>query len=109
MSYDLPEFEKRPKSRVLPLVNQAFGIENVVRLDVHNDGHYRLILKPTVCTLAEGATEPSKSQWATLKKRLKRRDRKVFMFKDYGVMNLEQGSNTMKYYYLEFGFFLYDE
>ena len=51
------------------------------------------------------ATEPSKSQWSTLKKQLKRRDHQIFVFKEYGTVpcNAETDATCL---YLDFGFFL---
>jgi hypothetical protein len=51
--------------------------------------------------LADGATEPSKSQWNSLKKRFKRAAPYVFMFKEHGAAECEGGAC----YYLDFGFF----
>lgn len=109
MQDNLPELEKRPKSRVMPLVQNAFGVEHVARLDDDGQGKFRVLLKRSVCQLAEGTNEPSKSQWGTLKKRLKRRDHRVFIFKQHGLLEEGEGSNSRTYYYLDFGFFRYDE
>jgi hypothetical protein len=48
------------------------------------------------------ATEPSKSQWNGLKKRLKRMDQQVFIFKVHG----HQRAGDQNYCYLDFGFLL---
>jgi hypothetical protein len=102
---DLPEFEKRPRARVMPLMNDVFG-SSFVALETFEDGRFRVIFRRHVFTLPDEASEPSRSQWTTLKKRLKRRDRRIFIFRDYGKVMREQPMEEQ--YYLDFGFFRYD-
>jgi hypothetical protein len=64
-------------------------------------GHYRVIFDPSYFNLQAGQTEPSKSQWNTLKKKLKRHDPRIFVFKEYGATTHE-GEQC---YFLDFGFF----
>lgn len=101
-SDELPEFAKRKKHEVNKLLTSVFGIENMVKLDEFEDHHFRVLFKPEFFILNPDATEPSKSQWNTLKKKLKRRDRQLFIFKQYGDI-LHDGEQA---YYLDFGFFL---
>ncbi|MFQ3646264.1 MAG: hypothetical protein SNJ54_05180 [Anaerolineae bacterium] len=105
MSSDLPEFEKRPRARVMPLMHDVFG-PSMVSLEAFPDGHFRVIFRRGVFTLADEAAEPSRSQWTTLKKRLKRRDHRVFIFREHGKAPCSEAGGDC--YYLDFGFFLYD-
>jgi hypothetical protein len=104
MEYDLPEFEKRPQYQVLPYVKEVFT-KNFARLIEYDDGHYRVIFKSSYFVLPEGAEEPSKSQWGTLKKKMKRHHKGVFIFKETGKADCEGGQGDC--YYLDFGFFAY--
>lgn len=100
MEQNLPEFQKKAKDKVLMFVTQVFGGENIVNLVQFDDGHFRITFKSSFFEMKEEQTEPSKSQWSTLKKRMKRRDHKVFIFKTYGTIDT--------HYYLDFGFFKFD-
>lgn len=100
---ELPEFDKRDSGRVLTLVKSIFG-SHFAKLDTFDDGHFRVVFQPAYFTLHEGATEPSKSQWSSLKKRIKRRDRLIFIFKETGKVQCGVGDDTC--YYIDFGFFL---
>ena len=71
-------------------------------LYAYGDGHFRIIFDPDYFILQDDRTEPSRSQWNTLKKRMKRMNRNVFVFKDHGVQ--DDG-----FYWIEFGFFLEKE
>lgn len=105
---DLPEFKSRRKEDVL---KYASGIltndpqlkhSDLVDLIAYEDGHYRAIFTPHYFILPEGQTEPSKSQWSTLKKKFKRHEPNIFVFKDYGETKTVDG----KCYYVDFGFFI---
>jgi hypothetical protein len=103
----LPEFKRRSREQVMRFVREVFGgsaamhASHLVDLIEHQDMHYRVLFKSTYFILPAGQTEPSKSQWNTLKKKLKRHDRDVFVFKDHGTVKTPEGTN----YYLDFGFF----
>ncbi len=85
------------------LTNPAVGEDTqLISLDEYPDGHYRAWFLPTYFVLADGVTEPSKSQWNTLKKKLKRHDARAFVFKAYG----EEVRDDQMLYYLDFGFFV---
>lgn len=101
---DLPNFQQRKGFQVMPLVQGVFG-NHFVRLETFKDGHYRVIFKPEYFTMQGDATEPSKSQWSSLKKRIKRRDHLVFIFKEYGNAPCQPDSdNQAECYYVDFGF-----
>lgn len=76
------------------------GHSHLLRLIPHDDGYYRALFAPAYFILSEGQTEPSKSQWNTLKKKLKRLDKQAFVFKEHGETQHE-GEQA---YYLDFGF-----
>ena len=104
MDYDLPEFDlKQAKRGGLPLANQIFT-DNFITLNIDDNGRCRAIFKKSYFVLQGDNTEPSKSQWSTLKKKLKRHNRGVFVFKETGEIACSPESETMCYY-LDFGFF----
>lgn len=104
---ELPNFKPRRYEQVKSLMNHIFINERVseeshlVELVEYDDGHYRAVFHPAYFVLADGATEPSKSQWNTLKKHVKRYDEKLFIFKEYGKV----ACGNAICYYLDFGFF----
>lgn len=111
---DLPEFQTRKVHDVMPFITQIFGVAGgsaLLKLIPYDDGSFRAIFKSTFFALQEGQTEATKSQWSTLKKRMKRHDRRVFVFKEHGETNCEDaGANVSpardyRCYYLDFGFF----
>jgi hypothetical protein len=112
---DLPEFEFRKVHHVMPYITRVLETpagNALIRLVAHPDGHFRAIFKSTYFTLAEGHTEPSRSQWATLKKKMKRHNRQVFIFKNHGETDCRQAAKNVaadrdyRCLYVDFGFFL---
>ena len=75
---DLPPFNKRNRDNVLAYISlilmneQTSDVSHFVDLLEFDDGHYRVLFKPTYFALQNGQTEPTKSQWNSLKKKLKR-------------------------------------
>lgn len=111
MSYnDLPEFEAQSAQRVKHYGKDIFG-SSLLDVIEYDDGHYRAVFKSGYFTLHEGATEPTKSQWNTLKKRMKRHNREIFIFKEYGEVDCDvlYGEKERGYrcLYVDFGFFKY--
>lgn len=106
MDYELPEFEKRPQYLVLPYAKQIFTA-NFVRLIEYDDHHFRVIFKSTYFVLQDDNTEPTKSQWATLKKKMKRHNKGVFIYKDTGLVDCGFENSDSECYYIDFGYFLY--
>jgi hypothetical protein len=106
MENDVPEFNLvEAKRRALPFVNSIFT-DKLSKLEIADDGRCRAIFKKSFFTLNEGETEPSKSQWSTLKKKLKRHNRGVFIFKETGETACAEGSSD-KCFYIDFGFYRY--
>lgn len=106
MMRDLPRFQVRDKARVEAFAKRVFSHTNegptyLRGMVTFADGHYRAVFAPGFFTLAEGQTEVSRSQWSNLKKRLKRHDPRVFVFKEYGAA--PWGDEACLY--VDFGFF----
>lgn len=101
---DLPQFRKRDFDAVYEFMehvltrNEDTSLHELIPYD---DGHFRAIFKIDYFLIAEDRTEPSKSQWSTLKKKLKRHDDRIFVFKEHGFVACDD--NTCGY--IDFGFF----
>ncbi|MFW5748841.1 MAG: hypothetical protein ACOCYT_04425 [Chloroflexota bacterium] len=98
---DLPEFDERPYEWVYKFARYVLSHgkdSSLIRLEAFDDGHYRAVFRKDYFILGEDRTEPSKSQWNTLKKRIKRINRDVFIFKQHG-------ETADGHYYMDFGFF----
>ena len=102
---DLPPFKRRNRTEVAafiaPLLISEQHPEESALIDLleYDDGHYRALFKPSYFVIKEGQTAPTKSQWNSLKKKLKRHEAAVFVFKEYGDVGTEEAQ-----YYLDFGF-----
>lgn len=82
------------------LVNEHTRVDSYfVELLDYEDGHYRVLFDPGYFVLQEGQAEPTKSQWNSLKKKLKRHDQQAFVFKAHGTVGGPEPR-----YYLDFGF-----
>ena len=106
---ELPEFQQRPYEQALNYAKQVFQDRedrdhtHFIDLIAYDDGHFRALFERDFFYIQPGADEPSKSQWNTLKKHMKRIDRKTFVFKDHGKTQTHDGRPC---YYVDFGFFL---
>lgn len=107
MSSDLPQLRHRPFDMVHSyaaevLTNAHLSDTSFLRKLVPQDaGYYRAFFAPEFFVLAEGNTEPSRSQWNSLKKKFKRHDRSAFVLKQYGSAMCD----GQPCYYVDFGFF----
>jgi hypothetical protein len=104
---DLPRFQRRHRDHVMAFINHVFmqGSSSYLRdLIEYDDGHYRVVFDMAIFSLQSGQTQPSKSQWNNLKKKLKRHDPKVFMFKAHGEVDCGNFASE-KCGYMDFGFF----
>jgi hypothetical protein len=105
---DLPSFRARPTQAVIEYISdvltQGASETAFVRLVEYDDNSYRAVFRRAYFTLPEGQTAPSKSQWNSLKKKMKRHDPRVFIFKEHGETGCEtdEGNDC---YYVDFGFF----
>jgi hypothetical protein len=97
---ELPRFRKMRFDTVHQFASHAISHEGksaLKQLIPHDDHHFRALFSADYFMLGEDRPAPTRSQWSTLKKRLKRLRHDVFIFKDYG----RQGD----LYYVDFGFF----
>jgi len=107
MDYDIPEFDaKFAKQRGLPFLTGIFN-DAFVKLTIDDDGRCRAIFKKSYFVLQDDNTEPSKSQWSTLKKKMKRHNRNVFVFKETGETACNADASPDSCFYVDFGFFKY--
>lgn len=103
----LPAFKPLPQEQVESLLRRVLShdakgeITHLREVHAYDDGHYRVVFSPAYFTLAPGQTEPSKSQWNGLKKKLKRHDPRIFIFKDHGLVPFGQERCG----FLDLGFF----
>lgn len=107
MHSDLPDFRRVKKTYAAALMNNVLlgaGGPSLVRLIEFEDHHFRAIFKPSYFQLAQGADSPSKSQWNTLKKKMKRRNRSVFIYREYGQIACHDSDSRQACLYLDFGF-----
>ena len=79
----------------------------LLQLIEFDDHHFRAVFDLEHFQLAPDQPMPSKSQWNTLKKRLKRRDRSIFIFREYGRIDCETDGRALAAktcLYIDFGF-----
>lgn len=98
----LPDFKTRRLEEVETFAAQVITHPDepehsyLKRLEPFADGHYRAIFN--LAYFRSSAT-PTKSQWNNLKKKMKRHDKQIFIFKDCGLLAEENAG------YIDFGFF----
>jgi hypothetical protein len=107
MSDTLPKFEMMDRDRVYSLVADIFKQSQhtgtqLVTLERYNDGHFRAVFKSSYFSLPDGSDLPTKSQWGTLKKKLKRHYRQIFVFKAWGTVPCD--AEAADCFYIDFGF-----
>ena len=106
MESELPEFRHVKRGYAARLIHSVLTNERgpaLLELVAYDDHHFRVIFSSSYFQLAEGNEAPSKSQWNTLKKKLKRRDRTIFVFRAHGELdNTDAGIGSR--YFLDFGF-----
>lgn len=103
---DLPQFKPQDRKQVETFIARVLtlpggDLTHLNELIAYPDGHFRAVFNPSYFVLPEGQHEPSKSQWNSLKKRVKRHDSRAFVFKEHGTVPC----NGKKCFYLDFGFF----
>ena len=110
VSSELPQFRKVKRSYAASIIHGALTSPRgaaLLQLLEYDDHHFRAIFNLKHFQLAPGNRQPTKSQWNTLKKRLKRRDRTLFIFRDYGAIDcaaLGKRSNAEACLYIDVGF-----
>jgi hypothetical protein len=105
---DLPRFRRRDPEHVEAfiahiLTNKVDPRTTLRRLIERADHSFRAVFDPRFFVLSEGETEPSRSQWNNLKKKLKRAAPDAFIFKDHGREDCAPGKPGC--YYIDFGYF----
>ncbi len=106
---DLPNFQPRSFEAAFDFISAILTTKDhpddtlLVELIQYDDGHYRAVFDPAYFTLQPGEAQPTRSQWNTLKKKLKRHDPTVFVFKEHGEVACE-GAEGGRCYYVDFGF-----
>lgn len=104
---ELPQFTKQSPERVKHFIAQVFTHPNAPEhtyfqeLHEHEDKHFSVIFS---LNYFENTTTPTKSQWNSLKKKLKRHDKRVFVFKDHVVIRCNEGADAPQCGQIEFGY-----
>ncbi len=104
---DLPQFRHRSRESVSAFLRDVLAISPehggtaLVEVIAYEDGHFRVIFDLRYFTYQPGQTEPTRSQWNSLKKKLKRHDPRIFVFKEHGLSDHE----GRRCGFLDFGFF----
>ena len=110
MRNELPQFRKVKRRYAASIIHGALSGPSgsaLLQLIEFKDHHYRAVFDSSCFQLAEGKEMPSKSQWNSLKKRLKRRDRSIFIFRQYGRVNCDAHGKSLTAdtcLYIDFGF-----
>ncbi len=112
MRNELPAFRKVRRRYAASIVHNALSGPKgsaLLQLIEYDDHHFRALFDLAYFQLAPGSSLPSKSQWNTLKKKLKRRERSIFIFREYGTIDCRERNITPAAgacLYLDFGFLL---
>ena len=102
---DLPEFKAHKHEEVVMFITQVLTHPNKPeetyfrRLVEYEDGHYGAEFSLSYFASTD---IPTKSQWNSLKKKLKRHDKKAFVFKDYSIVPC---ADSVSCGFVEFGFY----
>ena len=110
MNNELPPFRRVKRAYASSIVHSVLagpGGPALLQLREYDDGHFRAVFSISYFQLTAERTRPSKSQWNTLKKRLKRRDRTIFVFRKYGEIDCPRAAQARRNdtcLYLDFGF-----
>ena len=106
MHSEIPTFRHVKRSYVARLIHSALSNERgsaLLELIEFEDNHFRVVFAASYFQLAAGSDGPSKSQWNTLKKKLKRRDRSIFIYRAHGKLQSAAAESDDKYF-LDIGF-----
>lgn len=105
---ELPPFKRMGHTHIQRLLSEVFihprDLETSYfrRLVEFDDGHYGAVFD---LDYFAGAETPTKSQWNTLKKKLKRHDKRIFVLKEHGVTTCHEDAQELRCGVIEFGFF----
>lgn len=104
---ELPQFTKQPMERVTHFAMLMFSHPNqpetsyFQRLVAYEDGHFGAVFS---LNYFEKTEVPTKSQWNSLKKKFKRHDKRIFVFKDQSVVACEAEDDSLRCGQIEFGY-----
>ncbi len=106
---DLPQFKRRQRDAVarflIPVFMRPSQTESHFRrLIEYEDGHYGAVFSLGYF----GLDTPTKSQWNSLKKKLKRHDKQVFVFKEHTLAPCSPSELEPRCGLIEFGFFAHE-
>ncbi len=105
---ELPKFKLQREEDVVHFITQVLVHSNKPektyfrRLIEYEDGHYGAFFSLGYFVSTE---MPTKSQWNSLKKKLKRHDKHVFVFKNHSINSCDAPNDMTPCGYFEFGFF----
>jgi hypothetical protein len=100
MQHDsLPQFKETHKGYAIQYAQKVFG-NALIGVNRQGNGYFRVMFTQVYFTIQPGNDAPSKSQWGTLKKRMKRVNKGVFVLRKSGTIQHE-GKDV---YFMDFGF-----
>lgn len=99
MNDTLPSFRKTSFGFAESYARRVFGAA-LVDINVQAGGYFRAFFQQGYFTIQPGKDAPSKSQWNTLKKHMKRLNRNVLVLKQTGHIV----QNNEPVYFVDFGF-----
>lgn len=105
---ELPKFKREGRQAVERLLIQVFThpnepeVSHFRRLVAYDDGHYAAVFSLGYFVETD---VPTKSQWNSLKKKLKRHDKRVFVFKEQQIVLCEDFDTEARCGQVEFGYF----
>lgn len=108
---ELPKFRREGRRTVEGLLTQVFTHPNEPDVSYfrglveYPDGHYAAVFSLGYFVDTD---VPSKSQWNSLKKKLRRHDRRIFVFKEQQIVLCGNFDAAVRCGQMEFGFFAED-
>jgi hypothetical protein len=81
---ELPDFRPTHHDYAQSYAAKVFG-DHLHSVTPQSEGYFQATFSMDYFTLQPGADQPSKSQWNTLKKRMKRVHPGVFVLRDHGI------------------------
>ena len=112
MHTDLPTFRRVKNTYASTVIHGVLSGPRgsaLLELIEFEDHHFRAIFSARYFQIALGNDLPSKSQWNTLKKKLKRRNRSIFVFREHGEIDCDSIGAAQPEricLFLDFGFLL---
>lgn len=107
MGKELPQFTKQSSERVKHFAVQVFTHPSnpeqsyFQALQEHEDKHFSVVFS---LDYFENTTAPTKSQWNSLKKKFKRHDKRIFVFKEHLLVRCGEEGDLLRCGQIEFGY-----